>query len=255
MEKRLTMLLASLFLAVGMALAQTQVSGCVTSSEDGEPVIGASIKVVGTSTGTVTDVDGKFSLSVSNDAKLQVSYIGMMTKTVKATENMKIVLDPDNKTLDEVMVVAYGTQKKSSFTGSAKVVGSGELAKVQVTNAVDALKGQVAGVQISAASGQPGSGSTVRVRGISSVNAGNDPLIVLDGVPYDGDINTITPSDIENMTVLKDAASTALYGARGANGVIMITTKKGASGKGTITVDAKWGSNSRSHMHLLPRIL
>lgn len=246
MEKRLTMLLASLFLAVGMALAQTQVSGCVTSSEDGEPVIGASIKVVGTSTGTVTDVDGKFSLSVSNDAKLQVSYIGMMTKTVKATENMKIVLDPDNKTLDEVMVVAYGTQKKSSFTGSAKVVGSGELAKVQVTNAVDALKGQVAGVQISAASGQPGSGSTVRVRGISSVNAGNDPLIVLDGVPYDGDINTITPSDIENMTVLKDAASTALYGARGANGVIMITTKKGASGKGTITVDAKWGSNSRA---------
>ena len=162
MEKRLTMLLASLFLVVGMALAQTQVSGCVTSSEDGEPVIGASIKVVGTSTGTVTDVDGKFSLSVSNDAKLQVSYIGMMTKTVKATENMKIVLDPDNKTLDEVMVVAYGTQKKSSFTGSAKVVGSGELAKVQVTNAVDALKGQVAGVQISAASGQPGSGSTVR---------------------------------------------------------------------------------------------
>ena len=119
MEKRLTMLLASLFLVVGMALAQTQVSGCVTSSEDGEPVIGASIKVVGTSTGTVTDVDGKFSLSVSNDAKLQVSYIGMMTKTVKATENMKIVLDPDNKTLDEVMVVAYGTQKKSSFTGSA----------------------------------------------------------------------------------------------------------------------------------------
>ena len=240
MVKRLTMLLASLFLVLGVALAQTQVSGYVTSSEDGEPVIGASIKVVGTSTGTVTDVDGKFSLSVSNDAKLQVSYIGMMTKTVKATENMKIVLDPDNKTLDEVMVVAYGTQKKSSFTGSAKVVGSGELAKVQVTNAVDALKGQVAGVQISAASGQPGSGSTVRVRGISSVNAGNDPLIVLDGVPYDGDINTITPSDIENMTVLKDAASTALYGARGANGVIMITTKKGASGKGTITVDAKW---------------
>ena len=105
MVKRLTMLLASLFLVLGVALAQTQVSGYVTSSEDGEPVIGASIKVVGTSTGTVTDVDGKFSLSVSNDAKLQVSYIGMMTKTVKATENMKIVLDPDNKTLDEVMVV------------------------------------------------------------------------------------------------------------------------------------------------------
>ena len=225
MEKRLMTFIACLFLSIGMALAQTQVSGTVTSSEDGSPVIGASIKVVGTNTGTVTNIDGNFSLNVSANAKLEVSYIGMVTKTVKAAKNMKIVLDTDSKSLDEVMVVAYGTEKKSAFTGSAAVVGASEISKVQVTNVVDALKGKAAGVQMIKASGAPGSTSTIRIRGISSINAGNDPLIVVDGSPYDGDINSINPSDIESMTVLKDASSSALYGARGANGVILITTK------------------------------
>ena len=224
MEKRLMTFIACLFLSIGMALAQTQVSGTVTSSEDGSPVIGASIKVVGTNTGTVTNIDGNFSLNVSANAKLEVSYIGMVTKTVKAAKNMKIVLDTDSKSLDEVMVVAYGTEKKSAFTGSAAVVGAEEIGKVQVTNVVDALKGKAAGVQMIKASGAPGSTSTIRIRGISSINAGNDPLIVVDGSPYDGDINSINPSDIESMTVLKDASSSALYGARGANGVILITT-------------------------------
>ena len=246
MEKRLMTFIACLFLSIGMALAQTQVSGTVTSSEDGSPVIGASIKVVGTNTGTVTNIDGNFSLNVSANAKLEVSYIGMVTKTVKAAKNMKIVLDTDSKSLDEVMVVAYGTEKKSAFTGSAAVVGAEEIGKVQVTNVVDALKGKAAGVQMIKASGAPGSTSTIRIRGISSINAGNDPLIVVDGSPYDGDINTINPSDIESMTVLKDASSSALYGARGANGVIIITTKSGKIGEGNITVDAKWGSNSRA---------
>ena len=246
MEKRLMTFIACLFLSIGMALAQTQVSGTVTSSEDGSPVIGASIKVVGTNTGTVTNIDGNFSLNVSANAKLEVSYIGMVTKTVKAAKNMKIVLDTDSKSLDEVMVVAYGTEKKSAFTGSAAVVGASEISKVQVTNVVDALKGKAAGVQMIKASGAPGSTSTIRIRGISSINAGNDPLIVVDGSPYDGDINTINPSDIESMTVLKDASSSALYGARGANGVIIITTKSGKIGEGNITVDAKWGSNSRA---------
>ena len=246
MEKRLMTFIACLFLSIGMALAQTQVSGTVTSSEDGSPVIGASIKVVGTNTGTVTNIDGNFSLNVSANAKLEVSYIGMVTKTVKAAKNMKIVLDTDSKSLDEVMVVAYGTEKKSAFTGSAAVVGAEEIGKVQVTNVVDALKGKAAGVQMIKASGAPGSTSTIRIRGISSINAGNDPLIVVDGSPYDGDINSINPSDIESMTVLKDASSSALYGARGANGVILITTKSGKVGEGIITVDAKWGSNSRA---------
>ena len=148
MEKRLMTFIACLFLSIGMALAQTQVSGTVTSSEDGSPVIGASIKVVGTNTGTVTNIDGNFSLNVSANAKLEVSYIGMVTKTVKAAKNMKIVLDTDSKSLDEVMVVAYGTEKKSAFTGSAAVVGAEEIGKVQVTNVVDALKGKAAGVQM-----------------------------------------------------------------------------------------------------------
>jgi TonB-linked SusC/RagA family outer membrane protein len=247
MEKRLMTFIACLFLSIGMALAQTQVSGTVTSSEDGSPVIGASIKVVGTNTGTVTNIDGNFSLNVSANAKLEVSYIGMVTKTVKAAKNMKIVLDPDNHALDEVMVVAYGTQKKSAFTGSAAIVDAKEIGKVQVTNAVDALKGKAAGVQIYTGSGQPGATPTIRIRGFNSKSAGNDPLIVLDGSPFSGSLNDINPADVESMTVLKDASSTALYGARGGNGVILITTKSGQKGtKGTLTVDAKWGSNSKA---------
>ena len=247
MVKRLTMLLASLFLVMGVALAQTQVSGYVTSSEDGEPVIGASIKVVGTSTGTVTDVDGKFSLSVSSNAQLQVSYIGMVTKTVKAAENMKIVLDPDNKTLDEVMVVAFGKQTKASFTGSAAVVDSKSLGKKIATNVADALVGSVPGLQLTGASGQPGANQgKLHIRGISSLYASTDPLIIVDGAPYTASLSNIPSDDIESVTVLKDASSAALYGARGAAGVILITTKKGDSQNARINVEAKWGVTSRS---------
>ena len=246
MVKRLTMLLASLFLVLGVALAQTQVSGYVTSSEDGEPVIGASIKVVGTSTGTVTDVDGKFSLSVSSNAQLQVSYIGMITKTVKAAENMKIVLDPDNKTLDEVMVVAYGTSKKSSFTGSAQNVDSKKLELRPVTTVTKALDGNVSGVQMTTGSGQPGSDPSIHIRGFGSINASSSPLIVVDGIPYDGSLANINPSDIEQMTILKDASAGALYGARGANGVVMISTKKGKDGKAQVTWRSTVGWSNRA---------
>lgn len=247
MKKRLSMILASLFLFVGMAMAQTQITGTVVSSEDGQPVIGASVKVVGTKTGTVTDTDGNFSLSVpTNGTKLEVSYIGMLTKSVKASSKMKVSLDPDNKTLDEVMVVAYGTAKKSAFTGSASVIKAEEIGKIQTANPVNALTGKVPGVQINSATGQPGQESfKIRIRGISSINASNDPLIIVDGSPYEGDMANINSQDIESMTVLKDAASNALYGARGANGVIIITTKKGSRGNARVTVDAKWGANSR----------
>ena len=204
MEKRLMTFIACLFLSIGMALAQTQVSGTVTSSEDGSPVIGASIKVVGTNTGTVTNIDGNFSLNVSANAKLEVSYIGMVTKTVKAAKNMKIVLDPDNHSLDEVMVVAYGTAKKSAFTGSAAVVKSDDIAKVQVSNPVDALVGKVSGVQLYNNSGQPGvTTPSINIRGVGSINAGTSPLVIVDGAPYDGDLNSISNQDIESMTVLK----------------------------------------------------
>lgn len=234
--------IACLFLSLGMALAQTQVSGKVTSAEDGEPVIGASIKVVGTNTGTVTDVDGNFSLNAPAGAKLEISYIGMNSQTVKAGSNMKIVMNPDNKTLDEVIVVAYGTAKKSAFTGSAAVMKTEDIAKVADSNPVQALTGKVSGVQINTQTGQPGvENFKIRIRGISSINAGSTPLVIVDGSPWDGDMNDINPNDIASMTVLKDAASAALYGARGANGVVIITTKTGKEGSSSITVDAKWG--------------
>ena len=250
MEKRLVTFIAAAALSMGTAFAQSQVSGKITSSEDGTPVIGASIKIAGTNTGTVTDVDGNFSLNAPAGAKLEITYIGMNPKTVKAGHNMNISLDPDEHSLDEVMVVAFGTAKKSAFTGSATVVGSEELSKSQVTSVTNALAGAVPGVQLTSANGAPGSTSTIRIRGFSSLNAGNDALIVVDGAPYSGDLSNINPNDVESMTVLKDAASNALYGARGANGVIMITTKKAKkAGDAKVTLDAKYGWNSRALQH------
>ena len=247
MEKRLMTAVAAIAVSTSMAFAQSQISGKVTSSEDGSPVIGASVKVVGTNTGTVTDLNGNFSLNAPAGSKLEITYIGMQPKTVKAGQNLNISLNSDNTNLDEVMVVAYGTAKKSSFTGSAAVVKSEDIAKISNSNAVSALTGKVSGVQINSATGQPGQESfNIRIRGISSINAGNAPLIIVDGSPYDGDMNTINPGDIASMTVLKDAASSALYGARGANGVIIITTKSGREGSTSFTVDAKWGSNSKA---------
>ncbi len=247
MEKKLLMFLAGLFLCVGTALAQTQIKGTVISSSDGEPVAGATIKEAGTNNGTITDVDGKFVLSVKAGAKLTVQYIGMETQTVTARNNMRIELNLDAKSLDEVMVVAYGTAKKSAFTGSAAVVGSEELSKKITTNVADALVGSVSGLQMRGSSGQPGaSQGSINIRGIASMYAGTDPLVIVDGAPYSASLSNIPTSDIESVTVLKDAASAALYGARGAAGVIIITTKKAANKEGKINVDMKWGSNSRA---------
>ncbi|WP_316250685.1 SusC/RagA family TonB-linked outer membrane protein [Parabacteroides acidifaciens] len=179
-----------------------------------------------------------------------ISFVGMKAQEVRVKSNLKVLLESDNQMLDEVMVVAYGTAKKSAFTGSAAIVDAEEIGKIQTSNATQALVGKAAGVQWTSSTGQPGENGDnkpkIRIRGISSINAGNDPLIILDGSPYDGDMNNINTQDIESMTVLKDAASNALYGARGANGVIMITTKKGKSGNAQVTLDAKWGSNSRA---------
>ena len=248
MEKRLTMILACLFLSIGMAMAQKAVTGTVVSQEDGQPIIGATIRVVGANVGAVTDADGKFSLSLpSGHNKLKVTYVGMVDQDVTVKGNsVRVVLAPDETNLDEVMVVAYGTAKKSAFTGSAAVVKSEDIVKTSSSNAVTALTGKVAGVQINSATGAPGQESlSIKIRGISSINAGTSPLIVVDGSPYDGDIQNINPNDIASMTVLKDAASAALYGARGANGVVIITTKTGREGTSSITVDAKWGANSK----------
>jgi len=251
--KRVLFLLTFICMGIGMATAQTAtVTGKVYSEADGEPVIGASVLVKGTNIGAQTDIDGNFTIEnvpVTATAILRVSYIGMTTQEVKVLfdKPMRITLVEDGIALDDVLVVAYGTAKRSAFTGSATVVESEEIGKIQTSNVANALTGKMAGVQLTNASGQPGATTpTIRVRGISSINAGNAPLIILDGAPYDGDLNNINSQDIESMTVLKDAASNALYGARGANGVIMITTKKGTAGTARVTFDAKWGSNSRA---------
>lgn len=248
--KKLFLFLLTVVIATVAAVAQNRtVTGTVVYASDGEPLIGATVTPVGGGNATATNFEGKFSLVVPNTVKyIQVSYVGMITRHVEISDKpLHIELTNHDNELDEVMVVAYGTATRSSFTGSASVVNASQIEGTQVTNPVDALKGRVAGVQINTASGAPGNSSpNIRIRGISSINAGNQPLIVLDGTPFDGSLDNISTQDIESMTVLKDAASNALYGARGANGVILITTKRGKQGEARVTVDAKWGGNSRA---------
>ncbi len=218
----------------------------IVKDQNGETVIGASIMEVGTTNGVTTNSDGVFTISVKGNSSLQISYIGFITQTIKVgnKNNLQIVLQEDNQILDEVVVVAFGKMKKEAFTGSAGIVKSDELLKTQVVNPAQALAGRVAGVQLSSSSTQLGSSPSITIRGFGSISSDTEPLIVVDGMPFDGDLNLINSNDIESMTVLKDAASNALYGARGANGVIMITTKRGKNGDAKVSFDAKWGVNS-----------
>ena len=238
-------------LALSSVLAYGQdvmtVTGTVTDSSNGLPVPFASIQLKGTMTGASTDGDGKFSLDVPSDGVLIFSSIGYVTVEIPVSGMgvLDVRLAPDTEMLEETIVVAYGTATRSSFTGSASAVDSDKLAERAVANVTGALSGQMSGVQVIQSSGKPGSGATIRIRGMGSISASNNPLYILDGVPYDGAIENINPADIESMTVLKDAAANAIYGARGANGVILITTKKGKTGEAKVTVDAKWGSNRR----------
>ena len=240
--------LGSLFLCVGMAIAQTQVKGTIISADDGEPLPGASVKILGEKTGTMTNLDGEFTITVpSTDTRLEITHIGMLRRVVKARNGMRIALDTDESLLDEVMVVAFGQQTKSSFTGSAAVVGADELSKKITTNVKDALVGSVPGLQIHGSSGTPGSdGGHVTIRGLASMYADVDPLVIVDGSPYSTSLLNIPSEDIESITVLKDAASAALYGARGAAGVILVTTKKGSAAAPQVNVDMKWGANTRA---------
>ena len=237
-------------LGIGTIAAQTaKVTGKVTDT-DGEAVVGASVYVVGTSNiGANTDADGNFVIdNVPSSANtLRVSYVGMATQEVRIVKGkpIKIVLVEDGVVLDEYVVTAYGTAKKGSFTGSSATVKAETLENLQVSNISKALEGTAPGVQVAMQSGQPGSSATIRIRGIGSINSSAAPLIVVDGMPYDGSLSAINPSDIERMDVLKDASSTALYGSRAANGVIMITTKKGNAKKSKVTFDASYGINQR----------
>lgn len=247
MIKKLTMIFAGLFLSVGMALAQMQVTGTVVSQEDNLPVVGATIQVPGTQIGAVTNIDGKFSLTVpSGKSTLRISYVGMETLEVSARPNMRIVLTGDRQSLDEVVVVAYGTAKRQSITGSVSVVGDEKIEERIVTSVTGALEGAAPGVQVNNTYGEPGTAPSIRIRGIGSLVSGaSAPLYILDGVPYDGNIAEINPNDIESMSVLKDAASAALYGNRAANGVILITTKKGKGMKPNLTLKINQGAYVR----------
>ena len=249
MKKVLLALSFLMVIGLGNLLAQAQtVTGTVTGSDDGMPIPGVSVFVKGTTVGTVTQSDGTYSLRVPDDAETIVfSFVGMKTQEIpyEGQSTIDVQLVSESFAMDEVIVVAYGTSTVGSFTGSAAEVDAASIEKRQVSNVTNALSGAVAGVQVLDNNGQPGTSATVRVRGVGSINAGTDPLYVVDGIPFDGDLSSINTSDIKSMTVLKDAASTALYGARGANGIIMITTKKG-SGKARVNFNMKYGFNSRA---------
>ena len=247
MKKKLTMILACLFLCLGGAFAQMKVTGIVVSQEDNEPVVGVSILVVGTNVGTVTGADGRFSLTVpQGSSQLRFTYVGMETLEVSARPQMRIVLRSGDTNLDEIVVTAMGISRQQKTLGySAQTLDNDELTLGKMTDVTSALAGKVAGVQINSTSSDPGQANSVIIRGLSSINGSNQPLYVVDGVPLQqttfqgtqkgqdefqnavGGISSINPNDIENMTVLKGAAATALYGSRAANGVIMITTKSG----------------------------
>lgn len=245
MNKKLLLVSSALLLSASAAFAQKQVKGRVADSS-GQPLEGAVIRVPGTKVIVYSDAQGNFTLpsAPQKGKKITISYIGMDTKTVEPSDNMNIVLESNNE-LGDVIVVAYGTAKKGAYTGSASVVKAEAIENRLVSDVSNAMSGTVSGVQGTSNNGQPGTGSKIRIRGFGSINAGMDPLYIVDGAPYSGDISAINPQDIETLSVQKDAASAALYGARGANGVVIITTKKGREGHTRISADARWGVNSR----------
>ncbi|MDR0865396.1 MAG: TonB-dependent receptor [Candidatus Symbiothrix sp.] len=241
---------------MGLAIAQNkQVSGTVVD-ETGEPVIGASVVVKGNTTiGTVTDLDGKFTLSVPSAAQtLVVKYLGMQDQEVEAASDVRVTLKPSDNSLDEVIVVAYGTAKREAKTGAVGVVSGAKINEAPVVSVDKALSGKIAGVSITSNTGQPGASTDIRIRGTSSINAGNNPLWVVDGIPViTGNTNdflntgnalaSINPNDIESITVLKDAAAASIYGSRAANGVVLVTTKSGKDGKTSFSARAKFGTS------------
>lgn len=236
---RTATLSAGLFLSASAFAQQVVVKGNVVD-ETGEPVIGASVKVVGGTLGTVTDIDGNFTLNADKKSTIEVTYIGYEPVKMQAGQNLTIHLKNTSSTLNEVVVIGYGAVKKSDLTGSVTALKPDSKNKGLVVNAQDMLSGKVAGVNVTSNSGEPGVGTQIRIRGGSSLNASNDPLIVIDGVPMDNHkvgnigsnlLSTINPQDIESFNVLKDASATAIYGSRGSNGVIIITTKKGHKGQ------------------------
>ena len=248
MVRKIVLSLVAVLAVSFSAFAQNmQVTGTVVD-EAGYAIVGATVVVDGTNAGAVTGESGHFSVNAPKNGSLTISFIGYEAQVVaiNGREKINVVLKQDTQNIDNVIVVAYGTTKKEAFTGSASVMKSEDLDKRQTSNVLNTLVGSVPGLQMRGASGAPGSTGSINVRGLSSLEASTEPLIIVDGAPYSASLSNIAQSDIESLTILKDAASAALYGARGAAGVILITTKKGRSKEATITVDAKWGIGSRA---------
>lgn len=231
------------FISVQVYAQDIKISGTVISGSDNYPIIGANILVKGTTIGTITDVDGNFSFEAPKGSTLVVSYIGYQSQEMQVSGNapIKIVLSEDSEKLDEVVVIGYGSQKKSDMTGGIVAVGNEKLQMVSTNNLMDKLAGQVPGLNITMEKASPSEDQVLRVRGENSLTADNSPLIVLDGIPYSGSLGDIDPDNIENLSVLKDASSAAIYGSRGANGVILIQTKKGKKGTATVSYKGQVG--------------
>ena len=233
-----------------MALAQSRLTGTVTSAEDGQPVVGASVKAKGLNAGAVTNVDGEFTINVPVGTELEITYLGMVPKTVKAANNMRIVLEPDSHTLEGVVVMGYGSARKlGTIAGSVASVTGDALSLRPSASVSDALQGQVAGLQVFTSSGEPSATSTMTIRGVTSINAETEPLYILDGSEISSNtFVSLNPNDIENVTVLKDASSTAIYGSRAANGVVIVTSKKGKFGEApTVMVSAQYSISEVAH--------
>ena len=267
--KRLTYLLLCLFTSIAFATAQTtKVTGTVISAEDDGPIIGASIVVAGTTTGTVTDYNGAFTLDVpSNAKKLIVSYIGMKSVEVAVKPVIRITMESDSQNLDEVVVVGYGTQRKKDVTSAISKVGGEDLSNLATASFDSQLAGRAAGVQVTTPSGVLGSGPQFKIRGMSTISSSSQPLFIVDGMPIaTGDngnggtglgmayasynaMSDINPNDIESIEILKDGAATAIYGSRAANGVVLITTKKGSKGRTQVTYDGYVSAASAAKLH------
>ena len=244
------MFFACLFLSIGMALAQSRLTGTVTSAEDGQPVVGASVKAKGLNAGAVTNVDGEFTINVPVGTELEITYLGMVPKTVKAANNMRIVLESDSHTLEGVVVTGYGSARKlGTIAGSVSSVSGDALSLRPSASVSDALQGQVAGLQVFTSSGEPSAVSSMTIRGVTSINASTEPLYILDGSEISANtFVSLNPNDIENITVLKDASSTAIYGSRAANGVVIVTSKKGKFGEApTVLVSAQYSVSEVAH--------
>ena len=233
-----------------MALAQSRLTGTVTSAEDGQPVVGASVKAKGLNAGAVTNVDGEFTINVPVGTELEITYLGMVPKTVKAANNMRIVLESDSHTLEGVVVTGYGSARKlGTIAGSVSSVSGDALSLRPSASVSDALQGQVAGLQVFTSSGEPSATSTMTIRGVTSIKAETEPLYILDGSEISSNtFVSLNPNDIENVTVLKDASSTAIYGSRAANGVVIVTSKKGKFGEApTVMVSAQYSISEVAH--------